>query len=142
MKFGWALKPYSDTGGYLQVDLYENNNRKKYLVRRLVAQEFIDNTEDKTDIDHIDRNKQNNCINNLRWALSSENSMNRNKQKPCSSCFKGVSWHKQQQKWRAVINTDTGHKHIGSFASEVDAAQAYTETATELFGAFANLNIL
>ena len=113
-------------------------------MHRLVAREFIDNTEDETDIDPIDHNTKHNCISNLRWCSKSENNMNRNKIKikQCSSCFKGVSWHKQHQRWRTQIKTYTGRTHIGIVASEIDAARAYNEKATELFAAFAHLNIL
>ena len=87
---------------YLQVYLYENKNRNTYRVHRIVAKEFIDNPENRSYVDHIDHNKQNNCVNNLRWCSKSENGMNRNKQrKPCSSNFKGVSWHKHKHRWSA-----------------------------------------
>ena len=67
--------------------------------------------------------------------------MNRNKQqKPCSSCFKGVCWKKQNKKLMAQITTDTGQKHIGLFLSEIDASRAYNTKALELFGEYANLN--
>jgi len=109
----------------------------------LVAQEFIENQENRSEVDHIDNNRQNNCINNLRWASRSENMMNKSKQqKQCSSKFKGVSWHKRHQKWIAQIRSNTGLTHIGYFSSEMDAAQAYNDKAVELYGEFANLNIL
>ena len=68
--------------GYIQCKL----NQKKYLKHRLIALQFIpnDDQENKLEIDHIDRNKLNNHINNLRWVSHSENNKNRssfNKQK-------------------------------------------------------------
>ena len=140
---GRILKPGQNTSGYLQVVLCDNNIRKTSYVHRLVACEFTDNPDNKADVDHIDHNKQNNFINNLRWASKSENNMNRSKKdKPCSSTFKGVSFDKRSQKWWARIKTDTGEKQIslGYFVDEIDAARAYNKKATELFGAFANLN--
>jgi len=59
--------------GYLKICL--KNNEDKYVsckVHRLVAKEFIDNTENKPTVDHIDKNKQNNCVSNLRWASYKE----------------------------------------------------------------------
>ena len=112
-------------------------------MHRLVAQEFIDNLEHKAEVDHIDKNKHNNCILNLRWAASSENNRNKSKQKgTCSSNIKGVSWHRCHHKWTAQVNTNTVLKCIGYFLSEIDAAQAYNDHAERVLGAFANLNIL
>ena len=133
------FKPFSLPNGYLLIYIFNEVVRKTYLAHRLVAQEFIDNTENKPHVDHVDHDRQNNCVNNLRFASISENGMNRNKQqKPCSSCFKGVSWHKQRKKQYANIKTNTRHKFIGLFSSEIDAAQAYNDEAERLFGAFAH----
>lgn len=59
--------------GYLTVDLYRNNKSVKVPIHRLVAEAFIPNPENKPCIDHKDGNRQNNSIENLRWATYSEN---------------------------------------------------------------------
>ena len=141
IRAGKNLKLRTAPSGYLTISLYAESNLKTHHVHRLVATEFIDNPDNKTEVDHIDHNRTNNCINNLRWALRSENHMNRNKQqKPCSSCFKGVRFHTHSQKWRAEIKIDGRKIYIGCFANEIDAARAYNDKAQQLFGDFANLN--
>jgi hypothetical protein len=59
--------------GYLRVTLCKNKIYKRYTVHRLVALVFIDNPYDKKFVNHIDGNKQNNCVRNLEWCTSSEN---------------------------------------------------------------------
>lgn len=59
--------------GYLVVDLYEGNVRKKAPVHRLVAEAFIPNPEGKPTVDHIDGCRTHNDAENLRWATYSEN---------------------------------------------------------------------
>ena len=116
IKSGRILKPGSDKYSYLLVYLYNKQNRKTCKVHRLVAQEFIDNPDNKTDIDHIDHDPKNNTIKNLRWASKSENHMNKSKLKQqCSSNFKGVSLHKGIQKWRVMINIMEDKTYWGFF---------------------------
>lgn len=76
-------------------------------------------------IDHIDRNRTNNRINNLRDVGSVENSHNHSKAVTNWSGFTGVSWHKKNCCWVAGIRAD-GHKHhLGSFKTRELAAAAY-----------------
>ena len=56
--------------GYLAVNLSQNRNRKVFYCHRLVAQHFIANVEGMPSVDHIDNNRLNNCVSNLRWATS------------------------------------------------------------------------
>ena len=65
---GRVLKPSKDTDGYLHVALYKDCNVKWCTVHRLVAQAFIPNPENLPQINHIDENKQNNCVENLEWC--------------------------------------------------------------------------
>ena len=68
------FKTQSDNGhGYLKVILYKNNKGKNEYVHRLVALAFIPNPENKTTVNHLDEDKQNNYVGNLEWATQSEN---------------------------------------------------------------------
>jgi hypothetical protein len=68
------LKVFKNNYGYLQVCLYNENNKKcgRYI-HRLVASAFISNYENKPEVNHIDGNKANNSVNNLEWNTDSEN---------------------------------------------------------------------
>lgn len=58
---------------YYRVALSKNNKRYARLVHRLVAEAFIPNPDNKPQVNHIDGNKVNNCVNNLEWATNQEN---------------------------------------------------------------------
>ena len=59
--------------GYRYVTLYSNNQSKKLYIHRLLAELYILNPECKRTVNHIDGNKQNNCLTNLEWHTDSEN---------------------------------------------------------------------
>lgn len=66
-------KQYENKEGYLRVGLSENYNRKTYLVHRLVAEYFVDNNDNKSEVNHKDGIKHNNKESNLEWVTRSEN---------------------------------------------------------------------
>ena len=70
---GKILKPSLNKYGYKDVMLSKDNVRKKYRINRLVAEAFIENPENKEQVNHIDRNKTNNNVNNLEWVTRQEN---------------------------------------------------------------------
>ena len=59
--------------GYVTIQLFKNAKNYDYKVHRLVALAFIPNPDNKEQVNHIDGNKQNNCIINLEWCTRSEN---------------------------------------------------------------------
>ncbi len=67
------LFPLRTTSGYLMVYLTKNRKAKYKAVHRLVASAFVPNPHQKTQVNHIDGNKHNNCANNLEWVTPSEN---------------------------------------------------------------------
>lgn len=92
--------------------------------------------------DHKDRDSLNNIPSNLRRCTYSQNAMNRNKRKGCSSQYKGVSWNKSKKLWHAYICLNYNIKCLGYFISEQEAALTYNNAAILLHKEFANLNVI
>ena len=62
-----------DKSGYIKVSLSKNNNVKMHYIHRLMALAFIQNTENKPEVNHKDGNKHNNILSNLEWSTHPEN---------------------------------------------------------------------
>lgn len=91
-------------------------------------------------LDHADRNPRNNRIQNIRPVTLNQNAWNATKYKTATSKWKGVTKHKQNDKWVAFICTNYVKQYLGSFDSEEDAAMAWNAAALEQQGEFAVLN--
>ncbi len=79
------------------------------------------------EIDHIDRNKLNNRIENLREATHSQNMLNRKKHKTNKSGYKGVSWYSGNKKWKAQVCVNYKVIHLGYFETPELAYEAYCD---------------
>jgi hypothetical protein len=137
VKTGKILKPRVNCNGYKQIGLHGIKSKTTPL-HRLISLAFIDNPENKPCIDHIDNNRTNNNISNLRWATLGENSHNSNIRKSNTSGVKGVGFNKASNKWRARITVDGIKIHLGSYDTKEEAQEARIRKANEAFGNFAN----
>jgi len=135
---GRILKPNKNKNGYFMVKLSKNKILKTFLVHRLLALAFIKNPEDKEAVDHIDNNRQNNNLTNLRWATLAENGMNRKMNITNTSGYKGIYFCKQTNKWKAEITFNGKRIYLGRFETIEDAAAARQKKALEIFGEFVN----
>ena len=138
IKTSRILKTYINRGGHESVILCKKLDVKTNICHRLVAHEFIDNPNNKLYVDHVDRNKLNNDIDNLRWVTHQENMMNKTKANNTTSKYKGVSG--DINNWKAHICIKGHQRYLGTFRYENNAARAYNVKALELFGEYANLN--
>lgn len=92
------------------------------------------------EVDHRNGNGLDNRRRNLRVCAHAHNSQNVRKPIDNSSGFKGVSWNRRSESWRAYIKTRRRQLHLGYFSNPRTAAKAYNEAAVRLFGKFARLN--
>lgn len=92
------MKPYFSKGGYLRIKVNFGDRNKKFMVHRLVAMAFIENENPEilTQVDHIDCNRTNNNVENLRWVTPKENTQH-------SLKLGNRDWYKYR-----FINSNTG----------------------------------
>jgi len=93
----------SNSGGYNRIGLHKDGKEKKIYIHRLLVQTFIDNPENKPCIDHINHNRLDNRLDNLRWATSQENTHNQSLSKNNTSGYQGIYLTKWNT-FRASIN--------------------------------------
>jgi hypothetical protein len=122
--------------GYIHIGI----DYKYYKEHRLIY--FLFNSFLPDVIDHIDGNKQNNNIDNLRSCTKSQNSLNAKGKKHSKAQFKGISYDKRYDTYVAAITINRKRKYIGSFKEPIRAAFAYNQYAEVYHKEFAKLNIL
>jgi hypothetical protein len=114
--------------GYVQV-IY---NYKYYYAHRLIwLMEYGEWPENF--IDHIDHDRSNNKIENLRSVTHLQNVKNSNRSINNNSGFTGVCWDDKNNKWRSFINNEGNRIHLGRFLSFEEAVRARIE-AEALYG--------
>jgi hypothetical protein len=112
---------YKDGNGYMLIYI----GGKMFHMHRIAAQAFLSDFSDYPSVDHIDGNKTNNCISNLRMATNQFQQMaHLTRRKGSSSQYRGVTWNKRSKKWHARCRLNGKFTHLGSFDDEHEAAVA------------------
>lgn len=119
--------------GYTYIDVC----KRRFLAHRL-AWFLVHGVFPKRDIDHINGNRTDNRITNLRLASRSENLCNAKIRSDNTSGFKGVSFRKDTKKWSAKIKASGKPLNLGCFDSAEEAAEVVNFHRNNLHGAFAN----
>lgn len=113
----------SHKGGYRTISV----DNRRYTAHRLVWL-YVYGEFPSDEIDHIDRNPDNNALANLRACTRRENAYNTVRQPGATSDYRGVTWDKARRKWAAKIRMPDGtRRQLGRFDSEAEAAHAYAE---------------
>lgn len=89
-------------------------------------------------IDHINGDRLDNRISNLRVASRSENGQNRGIQANNTSGYVGVSWHKANAMWWAGIKLNGKRKSLGYFHDPAEASAAYLDAKRRMHPAWAS----
>ena len=118
--------------GYLRTKI----NAKDYLVHRIVFlmhKGYLPKT-----IDHINGDRLDNRIENLRAVTANQNQHNRKLNGNNTSGFKGVSWCNTYKYWRAAIRLEGKRINLGHFNTPEEADVVVRKAREELHGSFAN----
>jgi hypothetical protein len=110
------------------------------LVHRLVAIAFIPNPASKPSVDHINGDKVDNRVTNLRWSTPEENLRNQRRRKSNTSGCIGVSFDRRTRKFHAYISMNLKRRHLGVFATIDEAARVSVTARRAVFGEFFNDN--
>jgi len=115
---------YKNSNGYRQVKF----KGKCYYVARIIWVMHFGSLDENLEIDHIDRNRSNDVIENLRICVKQENLMNKGEYSNNTSGMKGVYWHANNKKWRAEAYAGNGVQiRLGEFVNIEDAKAAMTK---------------
>lgn len=120
------------SNGYQEVTI----NKKKYYSHRLIFMMF--NGYWPEQIDHIDGNRSNNLVSNLREANNAQNNRNTKLRVSNTSGFKGVYLHSQNNRFVARITVNYKCISLGCYKTIKEAHEAYKKAASELHGDFAS----
>ena len=143
------MKGRHNSNGYLTIGVRNRKNHfQNFYIHRLVADAFLlKKRKEQTLVDHINGDKTDNRLCNLRWCNSEENARNKQKTRKengygSQSIYKGVRPSQNGKKWIATI-TKNGHLiYIGTYQTEKQAGMAYNIASARLFGEFAKINNL
>lgn len=117
--------------GYLVISV----DNEQYLAHRL-AWFYVRGAWPAHHTDHIDLDRQNNALGNLREATASQNVANTRQRRCNTSGAKGVYWSKIRRKWIAQIGHHKRVINLGGFTSFADAKRARDQAEITLFGEF------
>ena len=137
-KTGRILKEKENRYGYFEVTLMKNKTRYYKKIHRLSAEAFLLNPENKKCVDHIDNDRQNNKLINLRFATTQENCQNAKLSSKNTSGTKGVRWNTTKNKWTAQIKINGKTINLGSFINKADAVNIRIQKAKDEFGEYIN----
>lgn len=123
------LKPRSNGNGYTKLTLVDADGKHHHRkIHRIVAEAFLGLQKNEI-VDHIDGNRSNNFLSNLRVATNRTNALNMRSNRK----YRGVS-PSTGGKWRARAWINGKTRHIGLFETQEEASRAYFETVSKLEG--------
>ena len=113
--------------GYKMISLYKDNKGKHETIHRLLATHFIPNPDGKRYVDHIDRNRLNNDLSNLRWVNGTESNLNNGGQDRENHCIYERKKNGQFYLYKVIVQRYNKPKYVGS-AKTIEEARTIRDT--------------
>jgi hypothetical protein len=104
------MKLQTHNKGYVLIGLTKDKKQKLFLIHRLVGFAFLEKKDENIEVDHIDHNRANNMVNNLRWTTRSINGRNTSISKRNTSGHQGVHFNKTMEAWFATWTEEKQRK--------------------------------
>jgi len=126
------LSMWINQSGYKYYTLRNQEIKKKrnLSIHRLLGRVFINNPNDYPCIDHIDRNRKNNDLSNLRWVSYQMNSINKDCKNPLG---RGITRSRNKKKYCVNLWRDRKKKWIGVYDTIEEARSAYTKAVEDWY---------
>jgi hypothetical protein len=124
-----------DGQGYIAIGL----DGKVYRAHRLIWVFFHGQYDDSLQIDHINQDRADNRIENLRLATPAQNRQNAKRREDNKSGARGVDYQSRFGKWRARITVNGKTHALGNYDTLEEASRAYAAASRKLHGDFSSL---
>ncbi len=135
-KHSWYCNP---ADGYLRGDWRQKGTRKHYLLHRYVYELAYGEIKPRYSIDHVNGDKLNNSLSNLRMVTYSENTANTHKRRNGEriSPYPCVAYRPNRNRvrpYQAEIEVNDKNKHLGMYATAEEAYKVYCEAFKDVYG--------
>lgn len=143
----WRILKPRMVAGYRKYHICIGSTVLDKATHRLMWEAFNGPIPSGYHVDHVDLDKMNNALTNLRLVTPQQNSQHggrkyTRKTAYRSSKYRGVYWNKRNRCWVVRIFVDNKLLYAGGSQDEMVAAKLYNEAATRHFGEYAGLNLL
>ena len=104
------MKAYHEPHGYISFKLVKDGKYHKRYLHTLIANAFIPNLDNKKFVDHINRDRKDNRLENLRWVNSTENNLNTTRR---DREFYGIYWYEERQSYLVKLKVGNKVRYLG-----------------------------
>lgn len=137
-KSGAPAGSSAGSAGYVKIQI----DGRTYLAHRLLYAMYHKSDPGAMEVDHKDRDRADNRIENLRLATHAQNAQNsRGHRKGLKGAYRNTSpTSKDSRPWVSTIQTNGVKTFLGAFATEVEAHEAYVAASVEYHGQFGRVH--
>ena len=119
------MKSWLDKRGYRNIGLSKNHQRKTYKLHRLIMLHFVPNPDNLPQVDHINRNRDDNRLINLRWVDYSTNQQNTIVRKNNKLGIKNINKNGVGYEYKKMIRGTRHYKWVKTLQEAIDYKTEY-----------------